>query len=199
MHRHRHGAAGAHAVLLLCLLLGACGGSAEMASLPGSCSASASASASAGSRWLSGTVTAVHDGDSLSLSTASGTEHIRLQGLDAPELAQAYGNVARQALSQQTLQQAVRVAYEDRDGYQRVLGQVFTVQCMDVNLQLLQSGMAWFYRAYACDLDSARRTRYAQAEADAQAQRLGLWRQNTPVAPWVYRNGEDPQAPLCGD
>ncbi len=185
--------AGLHAVGMLCVLLSACGGSADTPSMAASCNASA------GSRWLSGTVSAVHDGDSLSLNTGQGTEHIRLQGLDAPELAQAHGPTARQALSQQTLQQAVRVAYQERDAYNRILGQVFIGPCRDVNLQQLQSGMAGFYRAYACDLDSARRTRYAQAEADAQAQRLGLWRQNTPVAPWVYRNGEDPQAPLCGD
>ena len=185
--------AGLYAAGMLCVLLSACGGSADTESLATSCNASA------GSRWLSGTVSAVHDGDSLSLNTGHGTEHIRLQGLDAPELAQAYGPSARQALSQQTLQQAVRVAYQERDAYNRVLGQVFIGPCRDVNLQLLQNGMAWFYRAYACDLDSARRSRYALAEADAQAQRLGLWRQNAPVAPWVYRNGEDPQAPLCSD
>jgi len=159
--------AGLYAAGMLCVLLSACGGSADTESLATSCNASA------GSRWLSGTVSAVHDGDSLTLNTGLGTEHIRLQGLDAPELAQAYGPSAQQALSQQTLQQAVRVAYKERDGYNRVLGQVFIGPCRDVNMQLLQTGMAWFYRAYACDLHSARRTRYALAEAEAQAPQCG--------------------------
>jgi endonuclease YncB( thermonuclease family) len=144
-------------------------------------------------------VSAVHDGDTLSLDTGNGAEHIRLQGLDAPELAQAYGSTARQALSQRTLQQSVRVAYEQRDAYNRILGQVFTSSCQDVNLQLLQTGMAWFYKAYACELDSSRRVQYAQAESQARAQHLGLWSQNQPQAPWVYRNGEDPPMPLCAN
>lgn len=192
MHDRLHWCARLWTLGTLCLLLSACGGSSDPATPALHCSASE------GSRWLSGTVTAVHDGDSLSLNTGEGTEHVRLQGIDAPELAQAYGPSARQALSQQTLQQAVRVAYQERDGYNRVLGQVFIGSCRDVNLQLLQSGVAWFYRAYACDLDSVRRSRYAQAEADAQRLRLGLWRQISPVAPWVYRNGFDPMAPQCG-
>lgn len=172
-------------------LLSGCGGGSD-APAPG-----AWCSADPGSQWLSGTVTAVHDGDTLSLETSSGHESIRLQGLDAPELAQAYGTTARLALSQSTLQQSVRVAYTQRDGYGRVLGQVWRTDCQDVNLQLLQSGMAWFYKAYQCELGSARRSRYTLAESQAQAQRLGLWRQSQPEAPWVYRNGNDPAAPVC--
>lgn len=193
MHHHRRGPACLHVTAVLCLMLGACGGSADPAGLAATCSASTD------SRWLRGTVSAVHDGDSLTLNTASGKEHIRLQGLDAPELAQPFGPSARQALSQLTLQQAVRVAYLELDGYERVLGQVFTDHCLDVNLQLLQSGMAWFYKAYACELEHPRRTRYAQAEALAKAQQWGLWRQSAPQAPWIYRNGEDPAVPACKD
>lgn len=193
MHHQRRGPAGLHVIAVLCLMLGACGGSVDPEGPAGTCIASTD------SRWLSGTVSAVHDGDSLTLSTGSGSEQIRLQGLDAPELAQAFGSSARQALSQLTLQQKVRVAYQERDGYDRVLGQVFTGHCLDVNLQLLQSGMAWFYKAYACELDGARRARYAQAEAQAKAQQLGLWRQSQPMAPWVYRNAQDPAMPVCRD
>lgn len=170
-----------------------CGGSVDPASLPSACQAAA------GSLWLAGSVSAVHDGDTLTLQTPSGQETVRLQGIDAPELAQTDGGLSRQTLSQTVLHQPVRVAYTDRDRYDRVLGQVFTSSCEDSNLKLLDSGMAWFYTAYACDLDSARRTRYAVAQARAKALHLGLWRQSQPVAPWIYRNGEDPPAPVCVD
>jgi len=181
----------------LCLALGmaltACGGSAstEGAATNPACGAPT------GSTVLTGTVTAVHDGDTLTLSTNTTTEHIRLQGIDAPELAQPFGDNARQALLQQTLHQSVRVVYTQRDRYDRILGQVFTTPCVDVNQQLLSGGMAWFYTAYACELDSARRSRYASAEAQAHAQHLGLWHQSQPIAPWVFRNGEDPPTPNC--
>lgn len=178
---------------LIALLLCACGGAADTPNGSTSCGAAAD------SLWLNGTVSAVHDGDTLSLETGHGSERIRLQGLDAPELAQAYGSTAQQALSDRALHQSVRVAYGQRDAYNRVLGQVFTGNCQDLNLQLLQTGMAWFYKAYACELDSSRRSRYILAESQAKALRQGLWSQSQPEAPWVYRNGEDPAMPVCAN
>lgn len=174
--------------LWLALVLTACGGSADH---PQTCQAAP------GSSTLTGTVTAVHDGDTLTLDMGNRVEHIRLQGIDAPELAQAFGDDARLALAHQTLHQPVRVAYSLRDRYDRVLGQVFTADCTDANLQMLKLGLAWFYKAYACDLDSPRRTSYANAETWASSHRLGLWGQNQPMAPWVFRNGEDPSSPQC--
>ena len=151
-----------------------------------------------GSALISGTVIDVHDGDTLSVRTPAGTERVRLEGIDAPEWAQPYGTAAQKTLERSSLGQAVQVAHRQRDRYGRLLGQVFLAQCQDLNLQLLQSGMAWFYKAYACDLDAPRRSSYAQAQAQAQAWRWGLWQQSQPVPPWVYRNGEDPPMPDCG-
>lgn len=190
MEQQRRRSSGMRLVGALSLFLSACGGSVDQ-------NAASRCNVPAGTRWLDGTVSAVHDGDTLTLNTGASTERILLQGLDAPELAQNYGSQARQVLSQLVLQQTVRVAYGQHDAYDRVLGQVFTGQCQDVNLQRLDAGMAWFYRAYACDLDTARRSRYAQAESQARALRRGLWSQAQPVAPWFFRNGDDPPEPAC--
>lgn len=172
----------------LVLLLSACGGSAEH---PASCTTTP------GSSTLAGTVSAVHDGDTLTLDMGDKVEHIRLQGMDAPELAQDFGNDARLALTRQTLHQSVRVAYVQRDRYDRILGQVLMADCTDVNLQMLTQGLAWFYRAYACDLNAHLRLSYEDAEIKARNQEKGLWRQRQAIAPWVFRNGEDPAAPQC--
>jgi len=178
--------------LAFCLLLMACGGKAESSNTPqGMCHAAAD------SQWLTGSASTVLDGDTLVLNAGTSTEYIRLQGVDAPELAQNYGSQARQTLSQLALHQPLRVAYTQRDRYGRILGQVFTSSCADLNVQLLHEGMAWFYKAYACDLDAARRQLYAEAESQARAQHLGLWQQSQPLAPWIYRNGEDPALPSC--
>jgi endonuclease YncB( thermonuclease family) len=180
--------------LMLCAVLTACGGSSSSDT-----NAAERCGAASGNTLLSGSVTAVHDGDTLTLTTGTGTEHIRLQGIDAPELAQPFGDQARAALTQQTLHQSVRVAYTQRDRYDRILGQVFTRNCADVNQQMLSLGMAWFYKAYACDLEKPRRSRYEAAQAQALAQSLGLWIQRQPQAPWIFRNGEDPPTPNCND
>jgi endonuclease YncB( thermonuclease family) len=182
--------------LALTVVLTACGGSSNSDL---NTNTNARCSATSGSTLLVGTVTAVHDGDTLTLTTDTSTEHIRLQGIDAPELAQPFGDNARVTLTQQTLHQSVRVAYTQRDRYDRILGQVFTSNCVDVNQQLLNLGMAWFYKAYACDLEKPRRTRYEAAHAQALAQGLGLWSKHLPLAPWIFRNGEDPPTPNCAD
>ncbi len=178
--------------LALGVIVSACGGS------QGS-SNSLHCVSSTGMTVLTGKVTAVHDGDTLTLSTADITEQVRLQGMDAPELAQPFGDAARTALSQRTLHQSVRVAYIQRDRYDRLLGQVFTADCSDVNHQMLVLGMAWFYKAYACELESTRRSRYELAETQAHEQHLGLWSQSQPVAPWIFRNGEVATMPQCSD
>ena len=49
---------------------------------------------SAEAATLSGRVVGVHDGDSITVLDASHTQHkIRLAGIDAPELKQAFGTV----------------------------------------------------------------------------------------------------------
>jgi endonuclease YncB( thermonuclease family) len=173
--------------LFLALLIGCGGGDA----LQGPCIGDA------GSAVLVGTVTEVIDGDTLLVKSSTGLERVRLDGIDAPELGQAGGPAAHQDLAHGSLQQTVQVAHRQRDRYGRLLGQVFLAQCQDLNLQLLRTGMAWFYKAYACDLDAPRRSTYAQAQAEAQAGRMGLWQQSQPMPPWVFRNGEDPPMPVC--
>jgi len=182
-----------HPLLLtgLSLLLFACGGGDRSGDFP-TCPTSA-----AHPQWLTGRVIRVHDGDTLMLNTGTGTEHVRLQGIDAPELLQEAGPQAQLALSLLSLERTVAVAWAGRDVYGRLLGQVFSSTCQDINLTLLEQGMAWFYKAYACELDPTRRARYALAQAQAQSARQGLWQQAQPVAPWVYRNGQDPAAPEC--
>ncbi len=46
----------------------------------------------------------------------------------------------------------------------------------------LKSGFAWWYREY-----SPKETELADLEADARANRRGLWIDAAPVAPWEYR------------
>lgn len=192
-HRAPKGAMQAVVLGLCGGLLCGCGGSADPLAAGPACAAPA------GHTGLSGTVRRVSDGDTFVLETADTTETVRLQGVDAPEWAQAFGPQAQQALQQQLLHTPVQVTYAQRDRYGRALGQVWGAACQDVNQHLLATGMAWFYSAYACDLPPARRALYQQAHQQARAQGLGLWAQASPTAPWVYRNGQDPGQPVCTD
>lgn len=174
----------------LAMTLSACGGGGA---------ASTTCGAGLAAHTLSGTASAVHDGDTFTLTHSAGSVQVRLQGIDAPELAQTGGTSSRQALQTLVLHQPVSVVYGQIDTYGRALGHVFSSACDHINLRLLREGMAWYYRAYACDLPASLRSTFKQAELTAQQQHLGLWQQPNPVAPWVYRNGDDPPEPVCSN
>ena len=133
---------------------------------------------------LTGKVVSVHDGDTLRVLDAAGTQHkVRLQGIDSPETRQAFGTKARNRLADLTMGKAVTVRVHGRDRYGRTLGTVEAAG-QDVNRQMVADGFAWHYVEYSKDAGLAR------AERDARAAHRGLWADKAPVAPWTWRAGE---------
>lgn len=120
-----------------------------------------------------GRVVGVHDGDTITVLSADRVQHkIRLAGIDAPELGQAWGKNARQALADQVFGQDVKVVTSKRDRYNREIGKVLRAG-KDINLGLVKAGMAWWYRDYAKEQGDTDRALYARAEADAARQHQG--------------------------
>ncbi|MEQ6290886.1 thermonuclease family protein [Vogesella sp. GCM10023246] len=140
---------------------------------------------------LQGTVVAIADGDTLTVLDAAQQQHkVRFAFIDAPEKAQPYGQRARQALSEQVFHQAVRVEVIEQDRYGRNVGRVWR-QDQDINLLLVQQGYAWHYRQYAQKTQSGSDfARYEAAQQQAEHDRLGLWQQTTPQAPWDWRRNK---------
>lgn len=137
--------------------------------------------------WIDGIVEHVYDGDSFRLRAGDGRAlGVRIAGIDAPERTQPFANVSRTALREAIGSHEVRIEAIKVDPYGRVVGRVF-VAGRDVGLEQLDRGLAWHFARYDADLPPAERERYAQAQARAQAQRAGLWRQNDPLAPWLFR------------
>ena len=131
-------------------------------------------------------------GDTITVLSTSTTQHkIRLQGIDAPEKKQAFGNASRKFLSGLVANREVRVTYTKRDRYGRILGTVF-VYGRDINLEMLKAGMAWHYKKY--DTNPA----YAKAETEARTARRGLWQDKNPTPPETFRHkgrARSPSAP----
>ncbi len=136
---------------------------------------------------LTGKVVKVADGDSITVLDSTNTQHrIRLQGIDAPEKGQPYGNASSKHLASLVAGKTVSVKWAKRDRYRRIVGFVI-VDGQDVNLVQVKAGMAWFYRYYQRELSSEDRRRYATAENQARTDRLGLWQDKNPMPPWEYR------------
>jgi len=155
-------------------------------------------------RTITGKVVGVTDGDTITVLDASRQQHkIRLDGIDAPESSQAFGQRAKESLSDLVFGKTVTVTSTKTDRYGRIVGKVM-LDGRDINLEQIKRGMAWFFRKYAHELSRDDARAYEQAEADAIAKRRGLWSEPGPIAPWELRaakrnEAETQPAPTTGE
>ena len=138
----------------------------------------------------SGNVVGISDGDTITVLDNEKTQHkVRLAGIDAPEKAQAFGNVSKQHLANLVFRKQVTIEFVKFDRYHREIGKVI-VDGLDANLEQVKAGLAWHYKQYARDQPVSDRKIYSDAEANASAQQLGLWRDANPTPPWDFRKSK---------
>jgi endonuclease YncB( thermonuclease family) len=136
---------------------------------------------------LVGEVVAVADGDTVTVLDSGKRQHrVRLAGIDAPEKRQAFGNSSRQALASMVFRQRVVVESQKVDRYGRLIGKVFLGN-VDVNLALLNLGLAWHYKDYQSEQSAEDRLSYSKAESVARRGEVGLWQDKNPTPPWDFR------------
>lgn len=145
------------------------------------------AAAGAHAEQWQGTVVGIADGDTLTLLDGSRRAHrIRLDGIDAPERTQPFGQRARQSLAALAHGRSATADCAKTDRYGRAVCRV-TIDGADVGLEQLKRGLAWHYVRYAHEQTPPTRALYANAEAQARSARAGLWVVRAPTAPWHYR------------
>ena len=110
--------------------------------------------------------------------------HIRIAGVDAPELAhwgreaQPYSQEAFEWLTQYILNRRVRAHIYRRDQYDRVVAQVFVRRWFikkDIGLEMLRHGLASVYEAKTGSEFGQFEQQYRDAEEKAKAQKVGMW------------------------
>ena len=139
---------------------------------------------------LDGKIVGIADGDTVTLLDTHNTQHrIRLDGIDAPERTQAYGQRSRQSLAAMAHGRAARADCPKVDRYGRAVCRV-VVDGVDVGLEQIRRGYAWHYVKYAHEQRAVDRERYARAENEARSAQLGLWSFSDPTPPWNYRRGD---------
>ena len=128
-----------------------------------------------------GRVVGVHDGDSITVLTAGNQRlKVRLEGIDAPELGQPFGQASKQALSALVFGKAVTLSISGLDRYQRTLAVVWAGG-LNCNVQMVRLGLAWRY-----DL-SLKDPMLLAAQGMAQFERRGLWAGQGAIPPWLWR------------
>lgn len=131
-----------------------------------------------------GKVVRIADGDTFTwLNENNEQVKVRLHGIDAPERAQDFGQVARQKLSDLVFGQPVRIEVMDTDRYGRTVAIVYTQDGICVNEELLREGLAWHYKQYDDNKE------WEAIQQKAKKEKKGLWQQRKPIAPWDWRKG----------
>jgi micrococcal nuclease len=137
---------------------------------------------SAGGEEFRGKVVGVADGDTITVLRDREPVRVRLNGIDAPEAGQPFGNRAKQFASSLAFGNVVTVRVKDRDRFGRVVADVILPDGRNLNQELVRTGFAWWLRRYAPN-DST----LAELEAEARAAKRGLWADPKPVPPWEWR------------
>lgn len=106
---------------------------------------------------------------------------VRLDGVDCPELAQAFGRKAKSFTSGLAFGKTVRLVGNGKDRYGRELAEVFLPDGRSLNRELVAAGYAWWYRKYSTDRS------LEAVEQEARKARRGFWADKDPVPPWDFR------------
>lgn len=137
-----------------------------------------------------GRVTAITDGDTITLQVDSGQPRVvRITGIDAPERNQPFGQQASAHLRSLVLNKPATVDTHKTDRFGRLVGKL-TVDGADVGLAQIRAGLAWHYKAYASEQSEQDQAAYEAAELEARRAGRGLWSERAPMPPWEWRARE---------
>ncbi len=135
---------------------------------------------------LKGHVTAVIDGNTLTVQLASGPVRLRLQSIDAPERDQAGGDEATATLRKLVVGRDVEVEITDQSaGRDRFVGIVYLGD-VEINEVMVRQGEAWADRRHMRRKDDAILCIY---EEEARGLQRGFWALAVAerVPPWEWR------------
>lgn len=134
-----------------------------------------------GAESMTVTVLECHDADTLWVQNGTEKQKVRLAWVDAPELSQPYGDIAQKYAAKLLVGKTVIVSYGKAMSYGRIVGQVKLADGSGYNATLVQAGFAWVDERYS------KNKMLLQLQADAKAAKRGLWKDSSPIPPWVWR------------
>ena len=128
-------------------------------------------------------VIGVKDGDTFVLLIDDFQLVVRFTHIDCPEKKQPFSNRAKQFVSDKCFGKYVTLIIDDKkiDNYGRILAEVILENGENLNKELVRNGLAWHFTRYSSDEE------YAQLEIEARNNRIGIWSDPSPIAPWDWR------------
>jgi len=130
-----------------------------------------------------GKVVGITDGDTFTLLVKDSIQvKVRLSNIDCPEKKQPYSDKAKKFTSDAIFGKVITIKKLKSDRYRRYIADVYYGDSLNLNRQLVKNGLAWNYIKYSKD------TLLNSYEENARRLKLGLWRDDNPIAPWKWRD-----------
>lgn len=122
---------------------------------------------------MSGRVLRVDSGNTVTIVDSNNIQHtVRLQDIQAPELAHPSGRKSQRSLQDMLGGRHVTIEYDPKTGFAAPTGRVY-VGGEDINLKQIEQGMAKFRPSGMDDAETERR--YTAAEEQAKSEQRGVW------------------------
>jgi micrococcal nuclease len=135
-----------------------------------------------GAMTIAGRVVGVIDGDTIRVTHDLRSVKVRLYGIDCPELKQTGGKEARALVRRLAFGRVLHIESKGEDRYKRIIGRVHLLSGNTLSRELVKAGLCWWYKRYAPDDETL-----AELEAEARAEKRGLWVDHSPTPPWEWR------------
>lgn len=124
----------------------------------------------------------VADGDSFQAIVNHCLSPCRLYGVDAPEMDQPFGRIAKGELSALLLGTVLSGRIITLDCYNRLVIDLWGFSTIRIGTLMLRAGLAWHTPRWSPD-----RRGFSKAQHHAREGRLGLWSDPDPIPPWKWR------------
>ena len=132
---------------------------------------------------LTAKVVGIKDGDTVVvLDSLNNQTTLRLAEVDTPEKNQAFGTKAKQFTSDQIYLKTIKYVVTDTDRYGRSIAMIYYDEDSKyLSAEIIKAGMGWHYKRYSTSKE------LALFEDNAKKNKIGLWVDNNPIAPWEWR------------
>jgi len=129
----------------------------------------------------------VNDGDTLTvMDSRQKTYTVQLDGIDAPEAGQPYGEASKKHLARRILKKNVVLLWYKTSKEGALIAKVLWNNG-DINQLQLRTGSAWMTNSISVNTTGKDSGRYAIAQGHAKEKGLGLWRDEHAVSTWDWR------------
>jgi micrococcal nuclease len=132
---------------------------------------------------LKAKVVGIKDGDTVVvIDSLNNQTTLRLAEVDCPEKSQPFGTKAKKFTSDQIYLKTIKYVVTDTDRYGRSIAMIYYDEDNKyLSAEIIKAGMGWHYKRYSTSKE------LALLEDNAKKNKIGLWIDNNPIAPWEFR------------